>query len=133
MSRYFPAFGSQIGRSSKGYANAGSGGVSGVRGTGTGGQSALESGRGVGGRVRSGSKAVDDSSVSLNGSEVELAQTGSDGLKSNPFEVHVVHEWKVGVERGNTASPREFGVKGEIFPAHNQMATAKRHTPNSSV
>ncbi|KAK3298656.1 uncharacterized protein B0H64DRAFT_454095 [Chaetomium fimeti] len=111
VSRYFPSFASQHGHSSHGYANASSGAAT-CRRRRAGGPSALESGGGNVQRVQSrGSKGVDALSVSINGSEVELGQSRSAGLKSYPFKGHVVHEFGVGVETGS-ASFRESGVKG---------------------
>jgi hypothetical protein len=58
----------------------------------------------------------------LTGSDVELAQTTSNGLRSNPFEVHVVHELSVGVERASTSpGGGEFGVRGYIPPVSRKM------------
>ena len=104
MSRYFPGFATQAGRSTKGYAKSGSGGMSGARND----PSALESGLGSHGR----SKARHGSADSIDGSEVELAHS-----KSNPFEVHVVHELSMGVERGPGAQGQgQMGVRGYISP-----------------
>jgi hypothetical protein len=69
---------------------------------------------------------VDDLLESPSGSEVELAlaQTRSAGLRSNPFEVHVLHEVTVGVERGS-AKQGEFGVQGYISPAAPERVRSK--------
>ncbi|KAK4118579.1 hypothetical protein N657DRAFT_369698 [Parathielavia appendiculata] len=123
MSRYFPGLLSSVGRTNRGYANASASAAAGMSGRRTAGApTALESGF-VGGRAtRSGSKgAADDGSASMTGSEVELAQTASGGLRSNPFEVHVVHEVKMGVERGRASSPAGFGVRGYISPGSRNL------------
>ncbi|KAK4032008.1 hypothetical protein C8A01DRAFT_20855 [Parachaetomium inaequale] len=123
ISRYFPAFSSQGGR----YARGGGGGVQQRGRRNGGGPSALESGSGKARRIptRSSSKPpVDDLAASPSGSEVELAQTQSGGLRSNPFEVHVLHEVTVGVERGS-ARPGEYGVQGHISPAAPEKAQSK--------
>jgi hypothetical protein len=95
--RYVPGFASHI---TRGYACTGSGGGGAISWRRSGaGPSRLETGTGgrTTGRTRTGSKGgVDDGSGSMTGSEVELARMGS---KSNPFEVYVVHELRVGVER----------------------------------
>lgn len=105
MSRYFPGFGTQIGRSSEGYAKSGG---SGMRS----GPSALESGlHSSAGRSKARGGAGHADEGSIDGSEVELAQT-----KSNPFEVHVVREVSMGVENGND-SQGQMGVRGYITPA----------------
>jgi len=122
ISRYFPAFSSQAGRYARGYNNTGSGAGSRRNG---GGPSALESGNAR--RIPTGSSAkppVDDLAESPSGSEVELAQTRSGGLGSNPFEVHVLHEVTVGVERGSKR-PGEFGVQGYISPAAPERVRSK--------
>ncbi len=105
MSRYFPGFATQAGRSTKGYAKSGSGGMSGARN----GPSALESGLGSHGRSKA-RHGSGDGTDSIDGSEVELAHS-----KSNPFEVHVVHELSMGVERG-PAAQSQMGVRGYISP-----------------
>ncbi|KAH6843211.1 hypothetical protein B0I37DRAFT_418335 [Chaetomium sp. MPI-CAGE-AT-0009] len=121
ISRYFPAFLSQPGRYARGYVNTGSG----ATGRRAGGPSALESGTGNGrGMPSGGSEAVDDPLASPSGSEVELAQTRSGAIRSNPFEVHVVHELSVGVER-RRANSAAFGVKGYVLPAAPKSVRSK--------
>ncbi|KAL2134421.1 hypothetical protein VTI74DRAFT_260 [Chaetomium olivicolor] len=94
--RYFPSFASQIGRSTGGYGSEHRHGMlsrrNGVM------SAALETGldnRGPKTSI-SGGKTADDGTVSMTGSEVGLARRVS---RSNPFEVHVVRELRVGVER----------------------------------
>lgn len=119
MSRYFPAFGTQAGRSTRGYAKPGTG-PSGVR-NGTG-PSALESGLGGSAgrsRVRRGSRSMDGDD-SITGSEVELAHSKG----GNPFEVHVVREVKMGVEKGG-AGQTDMGVTGYISPSTPERARSK--------
>lgn len=116
VTHYFPGLLSSVGRSNRGYTNASAS-------AGTEGAAALESGLGgAHGAMGSGhAKAADDGSASMTGSEVELAQTASPGLRSNAFEVHVVREVHVvsevrmGEERGST-SPGEYGVRGYVSP-----------------
>ncbi|KAK4148785.1 hypothetical protein C8A00DRAFT_19442 [Chaetomidium leptoderma] len=125
MSRYFPSLASQVSRSTKGYAHADDSGVAG-RGSG-GGRSAQESGLGSGvRRVPTGSKAAadDGSAASMMGSEVELAPAGANGLRSNPFEVHVMHELIVDVERGSTR-PGQYGVQGYVSPSSPERVREK--------
>lgn len=118
MSRYFPAFGSQVGRSTKGYAKSGSG-LSGVRNAA--GPSALESGLGASaGRSRTHGSRSMDGDDSITGSEVELAHTKS----GNPFEVHVVREVKMGIEDG-AAARTDMGVTGYISPANPERVRSK--------
>ncbi len=109
MSRYFPGFATQADRSTKGYAKSGSGGMTGGRS----GPSALESGHGSSmarSKARRGSSG--DGAGSIDGSEVELANS-----KSNPFEVHVVHELSMGVESGpGVQAHGHMGVMGYISP-----------------
>jgi hypothetical protein len=58
----------------------------------------------------------------MTGSDVELAQTASGGLRSNPFEVHVVHEVSMGVERASTSPGGvEYGVKGYVPPVSRKL------------
>lgn len=107
VGRFLPSFATQAGRSSKGYAKSGSGR----------GPSTLKSGGLV---TIGGTGAVNghrkNRSVpgSLDGSEVELSQTKR-GMRSNPFEVHVVREINMGVESPG-ASPGEMGVRGYVPP-----------------
>jgi hypothetical protein len=128
MSRYFPAFGSQAGRSAQGYmyAKSGSGVRSGARNGAGAGPSALESGLGgsatVGrGRARSGKRSMDDGGDSITGSEVELACSKG----GNPFEVHVVREVRMGVENGGVRRQTEMGVRGYISPARPERVRSK--------
>ncbi len=108
--RYVPALATlRGGRSTNGYMAPGEGGANSrpgpgrsTRGGTVGVESQIESGR-----ARSGSKGVDDSSVSIHGSEVELAQTTRDSRRSDPFEVHVVRELRVGEERGPRVAPED--------------------------
>ncbi|KAL1843517.1 hypothetical protein VTJ49DRAFT_1110 [Mycothermus thermophilus] len=69
------------------------------------------------GRTHHDRKALEDSAESTNRSDVELTPTSpvaADGLRANPFEVHVVHEVSMGVERGSAWPNGQLGVRGYV-------------------
>ncbi len=113
VGRFLPSFATQAGRSTKGYAKSGSGANAGNSSGGL--ESGLRTIGGTGGGPTSSGHRKNRSVLdSPDGSEVELAQTKG-GMRSNPFEVHVVREINMGVESSG-ASPGEMGVRGYVPP-----------------
>lgn len=126
VARYFPAFAAKLGHPARGYADADADGGPAGRGP-----SMFDSGLGrADGRRRTGSKADGsapvEASVSGNGSEVELTQTGANGLGGSLSEVHVMRELSVDVERASRVGPGEFGVTGYIAPVALGKTTGRR-------
>ncbi|KAL2270618.1 hypothetical protein VTJ83DRAFT_2802 [Remersonia thermophila] len=116
LNRLFPFLGSQFGRSTnEGYMYGGkSSGTNGRSTISAGGPSAVEA---QGARTRHDRKMAEDSAGSINGSDLELSPTAAapgDGLRSNPFEVHVVHEVSMGIERGSALPDGHLGVRGYV-------------------